>query len=115
MPTTRKPVKTAARTPAVRKTAAAPPDTPVVEAPVPDDAVSEPTAAQELQQRITDLLTVSEDDMVASLTQRVGELENQRIANGLVITRLLNRILELDPADPVATKERTKREKENQK
>jgi hypothetical protein len=80
---------------------------PVVPAAVPESAVPATSNGidpqQRLQQQMAALTGVDEAEVIQVLTQRLGEAERQRIMDGIVITRLVRRVLELSPQDPVAT------------
>lgn len=84
-------------------------DAPVVSAVVPEEAppVDEASPAPDptwlRQQQVAAMTSVSEAEAIDALTQRLGQAERQRIMDGVVIGRLVNRILQLSPQDPVAT------------
>lgn len=54
------------------------------------------------EQRIQALTGIDPMEAIQILQRRVGELETQRIMDGTIIGRLVQRVQELDPDDPVA-------------
>lgn len=96
------PTKTAAR----KRTAAkrtAPASTGPSNGPAPDPGAvpvlpAKPTAEERIQQ----LTGIEMEEALQILQTRVGEMETQRLMDGRIIQRLVTRILELDPDDPVA-------------
>lgn len=62
----------------------------------------EQAAAKQQQARRDGLVTVDSDSMVAEMTAELGRLHQQIVADRVVISRLVNHVMALDP-DGAAT------------
>jgi hypothetical protein len=85
-PTKRNPARK--RTAAVKAVPSPPPE-------VPDRATLQ-------QQRIDRLITVDQGAAIQALTEALGRAQQQIVMNSVLITRLINHILAIDPDDKIA-------------